>query len=569
MRFYGFIVCLVLLTIIHFSLAWMINRPQFAGPDAPSGKLNSLSFAPFREGFSPLEEKFPLPEHIEEDLRLLADKTESIRTYASLGGMETVPESARRYGLTMTQGAWLGYGYQDNRLEIEALIKSAKAHPDVVKRVIVGNEVLLRGEMTPERLISYIREVKKAVDQPVSYADVWSMYMKYPQIIREVDFITIHILPYWEDEPVSVQTAIEHVERVYRQVRQEADAIAPGKPILIGESGWPGFGRQRGGAVPGIVNEALFVRSLVRIAHDNGFDYNIVEAFNQPWKSELEGAVGANWGLYSATRQQVFPLTGSVIERPDWMQRFWYSSAIGYLLALFYYRRLKMLKWSKMTLLAALILVLAVAFYLPIEELWQTAYSGSRRIYVLTIAMINLLTAVLLLERAIQMLSEKPAAMRVARDLDRLYLLMMGVALYKTYGLAMNGRYLDFPNAEFALPVVGILGLALCHVLSTKRVLPVPAVCELFGVSRSLIPPRVSAGLLLFAAIGLLVGETNAFMVGRDFIAAYPDIGQRLPKAVYYTLINRQLLLWLGCLTLLAFFYWRCNIHGAAVSEEP
>ena len=75
----------------------------------------------------------------------------------------------------------------------------------MVKRVIVGNEVLLRGEMDVDRLIGYIREVKRAVKQPVSYADVWSMYMKYPKLINEVDFITIHILPYWEDEPILVQ----------------------------------------------------------------------------------------------------------------------------------------------------------------------------------------------------------------------------------------------------------------------------------------------------------------------------------------------------------------------------
>ncbi|WP_256360694.1 hypothetical protein [Methylomonas koyamae] len=151
----------------------------------------SLSFAPFREGFSPLLEKFPLAEHVDEDLRLLADKTQTIRTYSSLGGMQSTPELARKYGLQMIQGCWIDAIYLDNQREMEALIKSANANPDVVKRVIVGNEVLLRGEMDVDRLIGYIRAVKQAVKQPVSYADVWSMYMKHPQLINEVDFITI------------------------------------------------------------------------------------------------------------------------------------------------------------------------------------------------------------------------------------------------------------------------------------------------------------------------------------------------------------------------------------------
>src|SRR5574343_578530 len=234
----------------------------------------SLSFAPFREGYSPLEETFPLVEHIDEDLRLLADKTHSIRTYASLGGLEPVPALARKYGLSMIQGGWLGYGYIDKQKEMAALIKSANENPDVVKRVIVGNEVLLRGDMDVDRLIGYIRQVKSAVKQPVSYADVWSMYMQHPELIKEVDFITIHILPYWEDRPISVEEAPEHIRKVVENVRREANTIAPNKAILIGESGWPSNGRQRGYSVPSVVNEAKFIRALLKVAKDNHFDVN-------------------------------------------------------------------------------------------------------------------------------------------------------------------------------------------------------------------------------------------------------------------------------------------------------
>lgn len=121
--------------------------------------------------------------------------------------MDAIPALAKKHGLEMIQGAWVGYIKKDNQAEIQALIRSANAYPDVVKRVMVGNEVLLRGEMEASELIKYIREVKAAVKQPVSYADVWSMYMKNPEIIKEVDFITIHILPYWEDEPIPVSQA--------------------------------------------------------------------------------------------------------------------------------------------------------------------------------------------------------------------------------------------------------------------------------------------------------------------------------------------------------------------------
>ena len=262
---------------------------------------------------------------------MLAGETHTIRTYASLGGLQNVPAIARKYGLNVIQGAWIGGTTmaKENQAEIDQLIKAANEYPDVIKRVIVGNEVLLRGELKPEQLLQYIRQVKKAVKQPVSYADVWSFYMRYPEIAREVDFFTVHILPYWEDEPLKIEDTAAHIEKIYRKIRE----AYPGKPILIGESGWPSAGRERGWAVPGVVNEAKFIRSLVQLANKNGFDYNIVEAFNQPWKSQLEGVVGANWGLYSADREPVFPLTGNVTENPLWPKRLLYAGLITLLAA--------------------------------------------------------------------------------------------------------------------------------------------------------------------------------------------------------------------------------------------
>jgi exo-beta-1,3-glucanase (GH17 family) len=553
---------LLLILIVHGSFDWFNNRPQDAGTDVPSGKLMSLSFAPFREGYSPLEEVFPLQEHLDEDLKLLADKTESVRTYSSLGGMEPTPDIARKYGLKMIQGGWLGYGYQDNKKEMEALIKSANAHPDVVKRVIVGNEVLLRGEMDVDKLINYIREVKRSVKQPVSYADVWSMYMKYPKLIKEVDFITIHILPYWEDEPIAVENASEHLEKIVKQVEDEARGIAPGKPILIGESGWPSAGRQRGMAVPGVVNEAKFIRGMIQVANRHGFDYNIVEAFNQPWKSNLEGVVGANWGLLSADRKPVFPLTGPVFENPDWPMHFAVSTALWLLLIAVYFKKLQCLSLSRMLVLLSLMQIFSVCLITLADFLWYTSYSSLQRSYTVFMVAANAVMGGLLIRRSYDVLADKPGVMHLAGWMRNGYLFFILLALYKTYGLAVNGRYLSFPVEQFAIPVMGVIGLSICVWMNRwKMGGQFWALDQLTGWSLHTRRDRLVAYFLSFGVFAMILGEIKAFMDGGDFILAHPGFSQGLPFALSYTLHNQQLLTWLACLLILSIPFWADTEH--------
>lgn len=553
------VLCALLVILVHASFAWYSNRPQNVGVDVPSGKLMSLSFAPFREGYSPLEEVFPLLEHVDEDLKLLADKTHSIRTYSSLGGgLEKTPELARKYGLSVIQGCWLGYGYMDNKKEVAALIKSANANPDVVKRVLVGNEVLLRGDMDVDRLIGYIREVKRAVKQPVSYADVWSMYMKYPQLIKEVDFITIHILPYWEDEPISVDHASAHLEKIVKQVEDEARGIAPGKPILIGESGWPSAGRQRGLAIPSVVNSAKFVRGMIQVATRHGFDYNIVEAFNQPWKSNLEGVVGANWGLLSADREPVFPLTGPVYENPDWLLHFAIAVVLWLCILVISWKRIQNIPWIRVLSYLILAQLISICLVNLATFLWYTSYSGLQRAYTVFMLFANALLGTLLLQRYLDLLNELSGKEPLARWLRNTYLFFIVLGLYKTYGLAFAGRYLSFPIEQFAIPALGIYGLLICQLLGksgTGR--SIWLFDNLIGWALSGRRERMIAYALVFAALAMVLGETKAFLDGRDFIQAHPGLSAGLPVALEYALANRQLLLWLGCLLSLSVPFWQ------------
>jgi exo-beta-1,3-glucanase (GH17 family) len=542
-----------LVVILNGLFAYVVNLPQDVGLDVPDGKLNSLSFAPFREGQSPLLLQFPTPEQIDEDLQLMADKTHTIRTYSSTEGMDVIPALARKHGLKMIQGAWIGYLPKDSRIEIEALVAAANAYPDVIKRVIVGNEVLLRGERQPEELVEYIREVKQRIKQPVSYADVWSIYMKYPDLIKEVDFITIHILPYWEDEPIPVENAPAHIERIYKQVRAEAETISPGKPILIGETGWPSEGRQRGWAIPSVVNEAAFIRSLLKVAADNHFDVNIVEAFNQSWKSELEGVIGANWGLFSVDRKEVFPLTGKVYENEKWFKQFLIASVIMVLIAVCYAKKLQNLPAPKMAAFLVFAQIVCAVLVFQADKTWHTSYDDWQRLKAVLIVLLNIAILALLIERACSLLTGIATSKAITAALENAYLLVITLALYKTYLLAVDGRYVSFPFELAVIPVLGLLGLYGIRCMVDRTRLSCFGFNRMLGLNPSSRPHNQQIGwLILFYMLGLVVGEIRAFMVGRDFIQAYPELGERLWLAVTFALTNGQLLAWLACLAVLA-----------------
>ena len=228
-----------------------------------------------------------------------------MRTYSIEHGLDQIPEIAQRHGLKVLHGLWLSNHPDKNRQQIETTIALAKQFPDVIRAVIVGNEVLLRGEMSATDLMATIREVKSQVSMPVTYADVWEFWLRYRDMQNAVDFVTIHILPYWEDFPLPARLAAAHVDAIRKQVA----AAIPDKEILIGEIGWPSAGRMREGARPSPSNQARVIEETLALAKRENFRVNVIEAFDQPWKRRLEGSVGGHWGIFDrATRQPKFSL---------------------------------------------------------------------------------------------------------------------------------------------------------------------------------------------------------------------------------------------------------------------
>jgi exo-beta-1,3-glucanase (GH17 family) len=296
---------------------WLATPVKLArAPIDPSAKLQCVSYAPFRGEQTPLQSTARIPaEQIAQDLAQLAKITDCVRTYSIENGLDQVPALAEKAGLKVIQGIWLGSNRLKNSVQVSTVVGLTKAYPNVITAVVVGNEVLLRGEMTASDLAAIIRSVKSQVAVPVTYADVWEFWLRNRDLYDAVDFVTIHILPYWEDFPIRAKYAAAHVDAI----RMRMAVAFPGKEILIGETGWPSDGRMRAGALPSRTNQARVVSEILNLAKQENFRVNLIEAYDQPWKRRLEGTAGGYWGLFdSGQRALKYPPGEAVSNFPAW-----------------------------------------------------------------------------------------------------------------------------------------------------------------------------------------------------------------------------------------------------------
>jgi exo-beta-1,3-glucanase (GH17 family) len=296
---------------------WLATPITLArAPIDPNAKLMCVSYAPFRGEQTPLAPIGRISEQqIAQDLAQLARISDCVRTYSNENGLDQVPELAAKVGLKVIQGIWLSNNRLKNLAQISTAVRLTKQYPATITSLVVGNEVLLRGEMTSTDLAATIRSVKAQVAVPVTYADVWEFWLRYREVYEAVDFVTIHILPYWEDFPIRAKYAAAHVDAIRRRM-----AVAfPGKEILVGETGWPSEGRMRDAALPSRTNQARVVSEILDLAKRENFRVNLIEAYDQPWKRQLEGTVGGYWGLFDSVQRTLkYPPGVAISNYPFW-----------------------------------------------------------------------------------------------------------------------------------------------------------------------------------------------------------------------------------------------------------
>jgi exo-beta-1,3-glucanase (GH17 family)/cellulose synthase/poly-beta-1,6-N-acetylglucosamine synthase-like glycosyltransferase len=375
----------VLVLCVHAGLWSLLQRHQaVADIDYP---LASISYSPYTRSQHPDLGDRPTEAQIRADLKVLSPYTQAIRTYGSTGGGELIPAIAEEFGLKVTLGIWIDKNEARNEREIQSAIALARRYRNV-NAIVVGNETIYRAEKTIPELIKIIQRVKRQSSVPVTTGEIWSVWVEHPELASAVDFIAAHILPYWEGVPTDkvVGQTIEFYDKLRR--------VHPGKRIVIAEFGWPSAGYNMLRAYPGRIDQTTILRDFVSRADAYGIDYNVIEAFDQPWKTN-EGSVGMYWGVFDAARQPKFSWVGLAHDPEHWR-----TAGLALLLGLLL--SLPMLARSRVTAGEAFTLAIAAnaaaAWLALVFAFWETHYfvPGSAFALALGIALLAPLVAIAL-----------------------------------------------------------------------------------------------------------------------------------------------------------------------------
>ncbi|OAD23575.1 glycosyl hydrolase, partial [Candidatus Thiomargarita nelsonii] len=274
-----------------FIIALLLGFSQLAWAESLIVPVHGLGFSPYMKGQDPNHGSQISEEQIRDRMTVIAPYTKWIKSYGSTHGLEKIGAIAHELGLKAAVGIWLSRDYTENEAQITNAITAAQAGE--VDMLIVGNEVLLRGDLSEAELIGYINRVKQETEGiPVGYADVYGKFLEYPAVVEASDVILAHYYPYWEG--ISINHAMEMVDFRHQQII----ALANGKPVIVGETGWPSDGNTLGDAVPSPENAAFYFLSFTSWALANNADYFYFEAFDEAWKAQYEGPQGAHWGVW-------------------------------------------------------------------------------------------------------------------------------------------------------------------------------------------------------------------------------------------------------------------------------
>ncbi len=252
-------------------------------------KIHGISYSPYIDGQSPGTEIGE--QQIHQRLAIIQPYTHWIRSFSCIEGNQEIGRIAHEKGMKTMIGVGLSEDLEDNEVELANGIEVARAgHADILA---VGNEVLLRGDLSEDQVIEYIRRAQQAAPGiPVSYVDAYFLFENHPRVAEACDVLLVNCYPFWES--CAAEYALIYMKEMYRR----ATRAAGDKPVIISETGWPTIGTPFGAAVPSYENALNYFIQTYQWAAEEGIEIFYFSSFDESWKVGDEGDVGAYWGLW-------------------------------------------------------------------------------------------------------------------------------------------------------------------------------------------------------------------------------------------------------------------------------
>ncbi|WP_028024061.1 glycoside hydrolase family 17 protein [Enterovibrio calviensis] len=252
-------------------------------------KIHGISFSPYVDGQGPGSEISEAQIH--ERLQIIVPHVNWVRSFSCTEGHENIPRIAKEYGLKTMVGVWIDHDKEKNEIEFNNAIEVAKAgHVDILA---IGNEVLLRGDLSEDDLIDYIDRAKAALPNvEVGYVDAYFLFENHPRVTDACQVLLTNCYPFWEGCPQDF--AVPYMKEMYRRVMN----VGKGKRVIVSETGWPNQGVAERGAEPSEINALKYFVDTYAWAEEDNIEVFYFSSFDEAWKVEDEGAVGAYWGLW-------------------------------------------------------------------------------------------------------------------------------------------------------------------------------------------------------------------------------------------------------------------------------
>lgn len=233
----------------------------------------------------------------------------------------------------------------ENAAEIARAITLARAYPEIVKMIAVGNEAMVKWAtsyyVSPGVILKWVRHLQGLKQQGFLAADLWITSSDnfaswggggpeyhvpaLDQLIAAVDFLSVHTYPmhdthynpsFWHSGAVAADAtprakiaaamaqSVAYAQAQVAAVRAYVSERGLDKPIHIGETGWAsqsdGFYGPAGSRACDEYKQALYYQAMRAWSHRDSLSCFFFEAFDEPWKDAAHPEGSENhFGLFT------------------------------------------------------------------------------------------------------------------------------------------------------------------------------------------------------------------------------------------------------------------------------